>query len=568
MYDLSRNLLRFAVLGFVLVALIAIGSVFGPQIAVVALCVAGILSKCHKVIFTGFGTAKWATASDVDDMLDGDGLPLGLLADDAKPNPGAALSALFSSRLDARTACRRFLRPFSKRKPFVRLTKSVHTAVFGPTGAGKGVSFVIPYLKSCKESVVVIDFKGENAKLTAEDRKRLGHDVVLLDPFKVVTQTPDSFNPLDFIDRHCPTALDECRDLAKALVVRTGEEKDPHWADSAEIILTAMIALVVCIGEPNDRSLQTVRTLIADPKQFEMAIKVLCSSQEWGGMLARLGNQLTHYKDKELASTLTTVNRFINFLDTIPIHESTKCSTFDPRKLNEGNLSVFLILPPEHMRSQSPLLRLWIGSLLREVVKGGLQEKNKVHFVCDEAASLGRLEQIEDAIDKYRGYGVRLIFFFQSLGQLRKNFPEGQDQTFLSNVTQVYFAVNDMQTAEQVSNRLGEHTIVLTSGGTSSGTSEQMSTHGQYSTTHSNNKSDNWSQHGRKLLKPEEVLTLPQRACISFVPGRPPIMTCLVRYYEPGGDTSESPAGVLATAVVAASAAGFLSTAVVRSLTP
>src|SRR5207245_1450480 len=110
-----------------------------------------------------------------------------------------------------------------------------------------------------RETAVVVDFKGENARLTALHRKRVfGHRVVLLDPFKVATQQPDTFNPLDFIDKDSPVAIDECRDLAEAMVIRTGQEKDPHWVDSAEAWLAALIALVVVYGEPNDRSLQTV----------------------------------------------------------------------------------------------------------------------------------------------------------------------------------------------------------------------------------------------------------------------------------------------------------------------
>jgi type IV secretion system protein VirD4 len=38
--------------------------------------------------------------------------------------------------------------------------------------------------------------------------------------------------------------------------------------------------------------------------------------------------------------------------------------------------------------------------------------------------------------------------------------------------------------------------------------------------------------HGRKLLKPEEVMALNSRTAITFTPGVPPICTTLVRYYE------------------------------------
>ena len=194
-------------------------------------------------------------------------------------------------------------------------------------------------------------------------------------------------------------------------------------------------------------------------------------------------------------------------------------------------MTVYLILPPEHMRSQSALLRMWIGSLLRTVVRGGLQEENKVHFVLDEAASLGHMEALDDAVDKYRAYGVRLVFIIQSFGQLKKCFRKGKTK-LLSNVSQVFVGVNDLPTAEYVSNRLGEETIVFASGGTSTGTSRRSSANGQGSFSTSSNQNDNWSQHARKLLKPEEVLAVRLRTAITFTPGVPPVRTTLVRYYE------------------------------------
>ena len=137
---------------------------------------------------------------------------------------------------------------------------------------------------------------------------------------------------------------------------------------------------------------------------------------------------------------LTTTNRFLKFLDTIAIAESTRSSSFHPADLLKGKTTVYLCLPPEHMRAQSALLRMWIGAMLRGVVRGGLQDKNRVHFVLDEAASLGHMDALDDAVDKFRGYGVRLLFLFQSVSQLSKCFPEGQEQTLLSNTSQVLLA--------------------------------------------------------------------------------------------------------------------------------
>jgi type IV secretion system protein VirD4 len=511
----------------------------------IAIFLIASLAKRGYGNLSAFGTARWANAEDLRarGMLGArTGLIIGRVMGAGKRPLAKAVPQLFDPTVSSQQACEEFVEAIELgRKPtlnptLVRLPTAVHTMVCAPTGVGKGVSCVVPFLRTCSESVVVVDFKGENALLTAEHRRRaFGHRIVVLDPFRMVTQEPDTFNPLDFIDKESPTAIDECRDLAEALVIRTGQEKDPHWVDSAEAWISALIALVVQYGEPHDRSLQTVRTLLTSPEKLELAIKLMCASDAWDGMLARMGNQLTNFTGKELGSTMTTTNRFLRFLDTLAVANSTKVSSFNPDDLRKGNMTVYLVLPPEHMRAQSPLLRMWISSLLRAVVRGGLQERTKVHYVLDESSSLGHLEALDDAVDKYRGYGVRLQFYYQSLGQLKKCFPDGQDQTLLSNVSQVFFGINDLDTAEYVSNRLGEKTIVVTSGGTSTGTSSQSSNNNQTSHSYSSNRSDNWQQHARKLLKPEEVMALDERTAITFTPGVAPICSTLVKYFEEPG---------------------------------
>ncbi len=172
----------------------------------------------------------------------------------------------------------------------------------------------------------------------------------LLDLFELVTRTPDRLNPLDMIDRDSPLAIDECRDLANAIVVRTGNEHDPHWVESAEFIIGAFLLAVVYFGEQGHRSLQTVRTLLSNFEKMNAMIKLMQETPEaYSGMLARMGHQLTRFKDNELASVCTTINRELSFLDTIAVADSTKESTFDPRDLVRRRMTVYLVLPPEHV---------------------------------------------------------------------------------------------------------------------------------------------------------------------------------------------------------------------------
>ncbi|MDY3551478.1 type IV secretory system conjugative DNA transfer family protein [Gemmata sp. JC717] len=510
----------------------------GPAV-LIGIAVLAVRARQKGLNLFSHGTARWADASDLEraGMIGGDGLNIGRVIT-GRPAFWKSLRELFVFRLPHLEACERFMMSMRKLQPQqhvkqVRLNKAVHTAVFAPTGVGKGVSLVVPFLLECSDSCVVIDPKGENARLTAAARRAMGQKVVVIDPFKIATLTPDSFNPLAAVDPDSPLALDDCRALSKEIVVRTGKEPDQHWNDKAESMIAAMCCAALFLGD-GAKNLQSVRDLLSNSSAREKVLAAMKSSDEWGGMLRRLGSQVSETEGKELSGVLSTANRHTAFLDTLPIAESTRSSSFDPAELRAGKVTVYLVLPPEYLRSQSALLRLWIGSILRACVKGGLGEHNKVHFVLDEAASLGRLEVLDDAVDKYRGYGVRLQFYYQSIGQLQKCWgDEGGDQTLLSNTTQVFFGTNDHQTAEYVSNRLGEETIVVESGGTSKGWSNSTNEPGyskSYSTSWNTNR--NWNQMARRLLKPEEVATLNPRIAVTFAPGVRPICTALTRYYE------------------------------------
>ena len=533
----SRLLLVIGLLAFAWAA-VAILIAFSPASWWVAIFLGfWALAKRRQGGWWAFGTGRWSGWSDVARLV---GAPEGVLVGRLAyglPNKGQAALALLSwPPWRSEAACSLFLGSFGNRRkgPLIRLPKVINSVLVAPVGAGKSSGVIIPQLLTNSESAVVVDFKGELARATIRQRRRVfGHRAVLLDPFHVVTNQPDSFNALDFVKPDSPDLIDATRDLAEALVIRSREaEKDPHWSDSAEFIIHAVLTFVARFAPADDRSLQTVRDIIGNPDLFKKVIDGLRSCDDADGLLGRLGDQLMHYQDKELGSVLTTCNRFLRFLDSAALQHCTGSSTFDPAELKRGGMTVYLILPPEHMRAQSPLLRMWISSLLRAVVTQGLDESRKVHYVLDEASSLGHLECIDDAIDKYRGYGVRLLLAFQSMGQLNLCFPDGRAQTLLSNSTQIFASVNDQQTAEYVSARCGEQTIIVQSGGSTRTKSFAENSTGHQGPQVSYGSSNNWQQQARKLLKPEEVIALPPRQCITFTPGMPPLLTTLVPSFE------------------------------------
>jgi type IV secretion system protein VirD4 len=157
----------------------------------------------------------------------------------------------------------------------------------------------------------------------------------------------------------------------------------------------------------------------------------------------------------------------------------------------------------------------------------------RVHVVIDEAAALEKFDPIVDGVTQLRGHGVRMTLAFQSPSQLRSCFGEGVDQTILANTAHIHFGV-DAATAEQLSKRLGEETVVKESGGSSWGSSTSWSSGPQQSQSSGGNSgsTENWDPTHRRLLTADEVENLDSRVAISFMPGSRPIFTRLVPYWE------------------------------------
>lgn len=524
----------------VALGLVAIACEFPWLVAIAGFCVVWRQSRQQKSSGWSHGTARMAGFADLvrHRLLGDNGLILGAASLTDKPSLWQAIGGLFSASVDSETACRLFHAHFHKGqcspRRLIRLKEFVHLATFAPAGRGKSVCVLAPNLLSYPKSCVVTDPKGELFNLTAGHRwRKFGHRVIRLDPFGLCGQGSDSFNPLLFIDADADDFLDQCRDLANMLVVRSGHETDPHWCDSAEIVLTAFIAFVcACESNPAERTLNMVRDLVSSRVKYEAAVETMQQVESHNGVIQRLGHSLTWYMDKELGSVLSTVQRCTQFLDSPVVARNTGSSSFDPRCLRTSKATIYLILPGERLETLAPLMRLWVGMILRTITRGVPDDRNRVLFLIDEAAHLGKIQVLENAVTLMRGMGIRLWFFFQSLSQLQTCYGE-KSATILDNIeTQQYFGINSFEVADEISKRIGDVTISVASRGGSTGYSRSSTSTGGPQGSYSSGSNVNYSDTGRRLFKPEELMLLPDEMALVFHRNLPVIPALLLKYFE------------------------------------
>lgn len=304
------------------------------------------------------------------------GLPVGRLIDATRPSRWQAVRDLFRRAVPDADAVARFTAAFTAVKPpapAVRLTTSVHTLTVAPPGAGKSTGLVVPFLRECPDSAVVLDVKGELYRLTHAARLSMGHTLHVLDPWQVVTRTPATLNPFDWEDSSDPESFDFARGLAESVVVRTARD-DPHWPDKAEEFIGGVAAAVLNFSAEGWGHLGTVCDILADRGKLADTTRKLQESPGWGGLLARIGHQMAAGATEEIESILSTCNRMLRFMASPAVQASLTTSTFDPADVWKRRCTVYLVVPAQHLRPNAGLLRLWFSTLHRAVLRRGVRE--------------------------------------------------------------------------------------------------------------------------------------------------------------------------------------------------
>ena len=462
-------------------------------------------------------------------------------------------SARFSSRKD-RAAIRKDDGLLIGRDPengqLLRYDGPAHLLTLAPTRAGKGVGTIIPNLLTANRSVLVIDPKGENARITYKARQGFG-PVHILDPFGITGLPAATCNPLDRLHPGDPDLGDEAISLAEALVVDPpGQVHDAHWNEEAKSLLAGLILFCICHETAVRKTLASVREYLSLPADRWAALLALM--QESGaadGLIARAANRFAGKADREAASVLSNAQRHTRFLDSPRIVAAMACSGVDFTELRQGVTSIFLVLPPNRLDAYSRWLRLMVAQALQDIARaadspsaahsaaGASDESGPVPsiaprlsqgplrgaqpglgptlFLLDEFAALGRLEAVERGMGLMAGYGIQLWPILQDLSQLRDLYG-ARAGTFIANaaVHQV-FGVNDLETAKWLSESIGKETVQSRSESFRPG--EPVST-----TT---------APTARDLLTPDEIMQLPDHLQLLRVQGRPVLLAEKLRYH-------------------------------------
>ena len=337
-----------------------------------------------------------------------------------------------------------------------------HLLTIGPTRSGKSRRLLIPnLLYETGRSMLVIDIKGELAAITASHRAGAGGEVVALDPYGElpklgITNLPSvGYNPLLRLDPNSDEFNDDAMRLAETLIEVRPDDKDPHWAESAQNFVAGLIMLIR-INYGDRANLSRLRTAVCSSHyDLDVLVTGIELADPHDPLLGKLDKFRNAKDNKEIQSIRSNAERQTRFLDSKKIAADLIKPGFDFATMKQKNLTVFLVLPPRRLLSQAKWLRLIVDEAMVAMQNTrSIKGRPSVLFMLDEFPQLGRLASIETAVALNAGYGVKVWAAVQHLGQLKACYGENWE-TFLSAGCVTAFAPRDWFTRDHLTRIVG-----------------------------------------------------------------------------------------------------------------
>jgi len=453
----------------------------------------GFIAISYRPNLTNHGSARWATKEELKKA----GLAV----------PLKQLSGPVFAKLG---------KPGS-RGEFITSQDIPHSFICAPTGSGKGVGIVIPTLLTYGGSVICLDLKGENFKLTARARQAMGDKVYRFSPLDENNRS-HRFNPLDGVSEVPPERrFTEAQRIAENFIVMAGDNVQGFLV-SAKQIFAATVLVAVERGTP---TISAVHDLLSGGGEFNEMFERLASETDVEEAKS-IYQRMAGIADRTLSAYMSVLfDGGLGIWRDSLVRAATEVSDFRIDDLRRNPATIYIVVAPNDLAVLAPVIRLLFQQTVAilQSSEPGEDEPYPVLLLLDEFPQLGKMTALSNAISTIRSYGGRMMIVVQSLSNLRSAYGPDGAQNFLANCRlQLFMAPADSDTPDYVSKAIGNFTRKSRS---------KSWTMGQIGKSNIQER-----EEGARLLRPEELRGLSADDVVLLIQDCDPVLAQKVLYYD------------------------------------
>lgn len=397
-----------------------------------------------------------------------------------------------------------------------------HIAVFGASGTMKSRALARNLIMQDAlrgESIIVTDPKGELYEDCAPFLRAMGYDVKM---FNLVNQgCSDSWNCLsEIFDENGCIDSTSAKIFADTIVMNATSEKD-YWSDNARNLLKATCLYVLEACPKEEQNMGKVYDIISSSTTTDIDIMFrsledtsvakraynifgVCTEQVKGQILNGLGIMLDIFQDDAIRNITTSEE--INLSKPATEKCAYFCITSDQHSVFDFLIVVFYAMLFVKLVNRVDSLRH------DESIK-----TIPINLVMDEFPNIGQVPAFCKKISTVRSRNINITIIFQNIVQLQNRYPLGQWEEILGNCdTTIFLGCTDETTAKYISDKTGIATIEVET---------QNTKYERDVLVFNQNTSYNEvrSAGQRKVLNPDEVLTLKNTEELIFLRGKKPL---------------------------------------------
>lgn len=362
-----------------------------------------------------------------------------------------------------------------------------HFCIIGRSGSGK-TSLINPLVTQIRERsdrMVIHDYKGDFTKNFATAKDLIFNPA---EPERCIKWSV--FNDIN--------NKEDIKSIATSLIPAASEKEDPFWKNASRDILIGCLLSLFEIGKATNRDIYELVT--ADNETIEQALNASPAAARYAHVFAK-SNQKTLNSIMSVFRTYTSCFEYLQDIDgDFSIKEWVQKSSKNIFVQNRENIKDAI----------APALTLFIDTISRELLSQE-DRTDKTVFILDEFGRLNRMSSVLDLFTNGRSKGASIYILAQEFAQIETKYGKDGRKTIVNACSnQIYFGVNDAESAEELSRQIGDEENM----------NVDESIHHKTNTEEMEGLNVRKHKAIKKVILPSEILNLRQREFLIRLSGQ------------------------------------------------